>query len=176
MEKQNQINNYNYAFKLGICGFFMRIIGLDLERLIRIVEASKIDGLEVKGRLGGFFNRVKIEKPKGAKVISCYLPPPPMPTKKERDMERRKRAYSEIKSPGVGTFYLVDPRNPEAKPYAQKGSKVKNGNVVGLIYHLGLYDEIYAECDGKIVDIYVKDNTPIDYKKPLFKIRNQNKK
>lgn len=154
----------------------MRILGLDLERLISIVEASEIESLEIKGGFRDFFQRVKIGKREGAPVISCYLPPPPVPTKKERDMKKREEIkYQDITSPGIGIFYLTDPRVPKAKPYVKKGSKVKQGDVVGLIKHFGnLYDEIYSEYNGRIRECYFSDGQKVDFNKPLFRVRVKN--
>ena len=154
----------------------MRILGLDLERLISIVEASKIDGLEVKGGFRDFFQRVKIEKREGAPIISCYLPPPPVPTKKERNMKKREELkYQDVTSPGIGVFYTTDPRIPKAKPYIKNGSKIKEGDVVGIIQHYGnLYTEIYSPFNGRVREFYILEGQAIDFGRPLVKVRVKN--
>ena len=173
--KPNSSNNLSQSFlKTWQLLIFMRILGSDLERWISIVEASEIESLEIKGGFRDFFQRVKIGKRKGAPVISCYLPPPPLPTKKERNMKKREELkYREVTSHGVGTFYTIDPRvDSKVEPYVKKGSKVKKGQVLGLMKHLrNMYDEIVAPCDCKITDIYLENNSPIEYKTPLFQIR-----
>ncbi|MBI2045733.1 hypothetical protein HYT23_06750 [Candidatus Pacearchaeota archaeon] len=144
----------------------MRIFGLDLERLVNIVEASEINSLTING----LFEGVTIIKQNA--LPRKEIMPPPLPMKKERDMGKRKMKYQDITSLGVGTFYLIDPRIPKAKPYVKKGSKIKKGDVVGSIKHFGnLYDDVLSPYNGRIRDFYVSDGQKVDWIKPLLKVR-----
>ena len=75
---------------------------------------------------------------------------------------------TEVKSPMVGVFYAAP--SPDAQPYVQVGSKVKNGDVLCIIEAMKLMNEITAEQDGEIVDICVQSGQVVEYSQTLFKI------
>jgi acetyl-CoA carboxylase biotin carboxyl carrier protein len=73
-----------------------------------------------------------------------------------------------VKSPMVGTFYSKS--SPTSNPYVEIGSEVKKGTVLCIVEAMKLMNEIESEYDGKIVEILVKDGTPVEYGQPLFRI------
>ena len=74
-----------------------------------------------------------------------------------------------ITSPMVGTFYAKP--SPDSSPYVEVGSHIKKGDVVCIIEAMKLMNEIESEFDGEIVEILVKNGEPVEYGKPLFKVR-----
>lgn len=97
-------------------------------------------------------------------------------TRKEINVETKVEKLEEkiqegniVKSPMVGTFYLKP--SPNSEPYVQVGQKVNKGDVLCIIEAMKLMNEIEAECDGEIKEILVKDETPVEYGKPLFVIK-----
>ena len=74
-----------------------------------------------------------------------------------------------IKSPIVGTFYRST--EPGAKPFADVGQMVKKGEVLCIIEAMKLMNEINAEIDGEIVNIYVENGHAVQYGERLFAIR-----
>ncbi len=74
-----------------------------------------------------------------------------------------------VKSPMVGTFYLKP--SPDAMPYVEVGKRVKKGDVLCIIEAMKLMNEIESEYDGEITEILVEDGKPVEYGKPLFKIK-----
>lgn len=99
-------------------------------------------------------------------------------TRKEVNVETNEKKSEEniqegniVKSPMVGTFYLKP--SPNSEPYVQVGQKVKKGDVLCIIEAMKLMNEIEAELDGEIKEILVKDETPVEYGKPLFVIKWQ---
>lgn len=73
-----------------------------------------------------------------------------------------------VKSPMIGTFYMKP--SPDSEPYVEIGSTVKKGTVLCIIEAMKLMNEIEAEYEGKITEIFVKDGETVDYGKPLFRI------
>ncbi len=73
-----------------------------------------------------------------------------------------------VKSPMVGTFY--EKPSPTAKPFVEKGSKVKKGDIICIIEAMKLMNEIESEFDGEIQEILVKDGEVVEFGTPLFKI------
>ena len=74
----------------------------------------------------------------------------------------------EVKSPMVGMFYQAP--SPEADPYVRVGSKVKKGDVLCVIEAMKLLNEITADTDGEIVDVWVENGQLVEYGQVLFKI------
>lgn len=77
--------------------------------------------------------------------------------------------FNIVKSPMVGTFYLKP--SPDSKPYVEIGQNVKKGDVLCIIEAMKLMNEIESEFDGEIVEVLLKDGEPVEYGKPLFKIK-----
>ena len=74
-----------------------------------------------------------------------------------------------IKSPMVGTFYAKP--SPDSESYVEVGKNVKKGDVVCIIEAMKLMNEIESEFDGEIAEILVKDGEPVEYGKPLFRVK-----
>lgn len=65
-----------------------------------------------------------------------------------------------VKSPMVGIFYQVDG--------VAVGSKVEKGQVIGNIEAMKMMNEILAQEDGTVQEIYVEDGQVVEYGQPLF--------
>ena len=74
-----------------------------------------------------------------------------------------------VKSPIVGTFYRAP--EPGAPAFVEVGAKIKKGQVLCVIEAMKLMNEIDAECDGEIVNIYVENGQSVQYGERLFAIR-----
>jgi acetyl-CoA carboxylase biotin carboxyl carrier protein len=73
-----------------------------------------------------------------------------------------------IKSPMVGTFYAAT--SPNDPPLIQVGDSVSPEKTVCLIEAMKVYNEIQAECSGKVVAVLVKNGQTVEYGTPLFKL------
>ena len=74
-----------------------------------------------------------------------------------------------VKSPIVGTFYRAP--EPDAPPFVEVGSTVRKGQVLCLIEAMKLMNEIDAEHDGEVVEVFAADRGPVQYGDRLFAIR-----
>jgi acetyl-CoA carboxylase biotin carboxyl carrier protein len=74
-----------------------------------------------------------------------------------------------IRSPMVGTFY--NRANPEAEPFVRLGQEVSTDTTVCIIEAMKVFNEIPAEVSGQIVAVLVENEAPVDFGKPLFKVR-----
>lgn len=75
-------------------------------------------------------------------------------------------AGTAIKSPMVGTFYRA--ASPESSAYVDVGDPVKAETVVCMLEAMKVFNEIKAECDGKIAEILVENGESVEYGQPLF--------
>ena len=75
----------------------------------------------------------------------------------------------DIKSPMIGTFYRSP--SPESAAYVEVGSEVNPETVVCIIEAMKVMNEIKAEIKGIITQTLVENGKPVEFGKPLFKVR-----
>lgn len=73
-----------------------------------------------------------------------------------------------IKSPMVGTFYRSP--NPESPPYVDVGDEIGPDSVVCILEAMKVFNEIKAECEGKVVEILVENGEAVEYGQPLYRV------
>jgi acetyl-CoA carboxylase biotin carboxyl carrier protein len=73
-----------------------------------------------------------------------------------------------IRSPMVGTFYSA--ANPESPPFVKVGDQVGPESTVCIIEAMKVFNEIPAECSGRIVATLVQNGEPVEFGQPLFRV------
>jgi acetyl-CoA carboxylase biotin carboxyl carrier protein len=68
----------------------------------------------------------------------------------------------------VGTFYAAV--SPEAPPFVKVGDQVGPESTVCIIEAMKVFNEIPAECSGKIAAVLVTNGEAIEYGQPLFRV------
>jgi acetyl-CoA carboxylase biotin carboxyl carrier protein len=98
-------------------------------------------------------------------------PPPPSPSAQSPAPAASPSSaqYKEILSPMVGTFYRSP--SPEAPPYVEVGQEISEETIVCIIEAMKVMNEIKAEIRGTITEILAENGKPVDYSKPLFRVR-----
>ncbi|MCD8078061.1 MAG: acetyl-CoA carboxylase biotin carboxyl carrier protein [Lachnospiraceae bacterium] len=74
-----------------------------------------------------------------------------------------------ITSPLVGVFYTAPSEG--ADPFVTLGSRVRKGQVLGIIETMKLMNELEAEEDAEITGVLVENEQVVEYGQPLFRIR-----
>lgn len=153
----------------------------DIEKLIHLLEKSSVAEIEITDLLG---RRVRISKAAGATAFagrgieapatiegptkpSAPRPEPP-PSSTTAKGDTKKTSLISVRSPIVGTFYRAPA--PDAPPYVEVGDVVKPGQVVCIVEAMKLMNEIEADAAGRIVEILVKNEEPVEYNQELFLI------
>jgi len=98
--------------------------------------------------------------------ISTTLPPTPIPV---ATTTPPAETLPTINSPMVGTFYGSPA--PDAPAYVSVGSAVTPESVVCIIEAMKVMNEIKAEMSGTITEILAESGKPVEFGKPLFRIR-----
>ena len=93
---------------------------------------------------------------------SAPLAPSPTPTPPAESLPT-------INSPMVGTFYGSPA--PDAPAYISVGTAVTPESVVCIIEAMKVMNEIKAEMSGTITEILAESGKPVEFGKPLFRIR-----
>ncbi|MDD6213574.1 MAG: acetyl-CoA carboxylase biotin carboxyl carrier protein [Clostridiales bacterium] len=74
-----------------------------------------------------------------------------------------------VSSPLVGVFYTSPAEGED--PFVTVGSRVKKGQILGIIETMKLMNELESEMDGEITEILVENEQVVEYGQPLFRIR-----
>lgn len=148
----------------------------EIKKLIKIVEESNIDELEV----GRWWKKVRIRKNGSFRsplqTTSEIISIPKQSASEEitkphitvSPKEEQNGSYHEIKSPMVGTFYRAP--SPDSEPYIKEGDRVRAGQVLCIIEAMKLMNEIESEVDGVVAKIITENAQPVEYNQPLFLI------
>lgn len=113
----------------------------------------KTDSLYIKALKGSndkqSFNKIKI----GDEI--CY-------TKERSDIMQIKSLY-------VGVINIFNRKTNDV--YVKIGSKVKQGQILGIIMFLKIPIDIVSPAKGIVTEVLVKNNEMVEYGQVLFKIK-----
>lgn len=73
-----------------------------------------------------------------------------------------------VTSPIIGTFYSAPA--PDKAPFVKVGDIVNAGDVVCIIESMKLMNEITSEFSGRVAEIYVKNEEPVEFGQKLMRI------
>ncbi len=136
-----------------------------VKKLISLVEKREIQELEVQE--GEF--KVRITKSR-SQDISATSPRLPQVVRQELPTDTQKKKEESnlvpIKAPMVGTFYRAPA--PGAPPYAEVGDTVTPEKVVCIIEAMKVMNEIESEVTGKIVNILIANEKPVEFGQEMF--------
>ncbi len=143
-----------------------------VKQLLEMVEKSSVNEIELEEK----GNKIRITKSAVQNVMAApqyqmamqtqpaSAAAPAAAPKPAPAAEGKK--YHEVKSPIVGTFYRAP--SPDAAPYVEVGTKVKQGGVLCIVEAMKLMNEIESDIDGTIVKINVESGKPVEYGQVLF--------
>lgn len=145
-----------------------------LKTLIDLVSDSNVTELEITEAEG----RVRIVKagapvqfvpaPAADVATTVFAPQPPAATATAAVAATAAALDHAVKSPMVGTFYRAS--SPDAKPFVEVGSVVKEGETICIIEAMKILNEIETDRSGTIVEILCENGQPVEYGQPLFVI------
>ncbi|MEO0129060.1 MAG: acetyl-CoA carboxylase biotin carboxyl carrier protein [candidate division WOR-3 bacterium] len=146
-----------------------------IKELVKILEESPLTEIELTDFWGRKLKLSKADNTRKGKLVetSVVVPetkeqthPLESTTKEPEKKEIQKKNLVAIRSPIVGTFYRAPA--PDAPPYVEVGDIVKPGQVVCIVEAMKLMNEIESDVAGKIVQILVKNEEPVEYNQELF--------
>jgi acetyl-CoA carboxylase biotin carboxyl carrier protein len=164
----------------------------NIKNLIKILEDSKVDELEISTFWGK--QKIKIRKksvqssenniePTHPDSSPLIINAPDTNSEIPTTIEIEKAAVNSeeasvsvsteentviIKAPLVGTYYQST--KPGSPPFISKGDIIKTGQVICIIEAMKIFNEIESEISGKVVNILIKDGTPVEYDQDLIVI------
>ena len=148
----------------------------DIVGLIRLVEESKINELEIcEGK-----RKIRISKghtnsgaaPGGAvQIVQHVLETPAEPAHTAPTASPKLASnLKEITSPMVGSFYRAPA--PDADPFVDVGQTTEVGQTVCIVEAMKLMNEIGSDFRGIIRQVLVENGRPVEFGQPLFLIES----
>lgn len=140
-----------------------------LLKLIRLVEESEIDELEIRrwGHAVRIVKNHRAERGGDVEVHTGGSAPAPSPSSVAGDDSSVGTGHL-VTSPMVGTFYRSPA--PEAPPFVEVGDSVRPGQTLCILEAMKLMNELEAEVGGVIRKILVENGQPVEYGQVLLEI------
>lgn len=93
-----------------------------------------------------------------------------IPEKKENIAIQKKsnKNYVDILSTNIGKYNYL---RKDGTPVISVGQKIKEGQELGNIIAVGVKLPVISKFSGIIKEIYINNNEPVDYGKPLIKVK-----
>ena len=165
----------------------------NIKNLIKILEESKVDELEVSTFWGkqkiriskntsshsvkdidslrnvntlladNSSEAVEIKQPEAEQIL-------PMPDSKETETIDDEKTVT-IKAPLVGTYY-ASPK-PDAPPFIKQGDTIQEGQIICIIEAMKIFNEIESEISGKVIEFLIKDGSPVEFDQDLLVISSE---
>jgi acetyl-CoA carboxylase biotin carboxyl carrier protein len=154
-----------------------------IEKLIELVSKNNVAEVEVQLNRR---QRVRVSKVGSQVSVStagtapapvsveafqtAHVPAASAPATEETTQTKPARPANlvAVNSPMIGTFYRAPA--PDAPPYVEVGDQVKPGTVLCIVEAMKLMNEIESEVSGKVVEILVANETPVEYGQEMFLI------
>ena len=144
-----------------------------LKTLIDLVSESNVSELEITEAEG----KVRIVKSAPAAAVAQVVAAAPVAAVAAPIVQAVADAASAaaaapapaghtVKSPMVGTFYRAS--SPGAKPFAEIGQAIKEGETICIVEAMKILNEIEADKSGTITQILVENGQAVEYGQPLF--------
>ena len=152
----------------------------DVQRIRQLVEImnehhlAEVDlrkgdmRIQLRGNVAPTFASmpVPMQTPAIAPVAQVVATSPPQAVTAQAPANDASMVF--IKSPMVGTFYAA--KSPEAPAFVKVGDTIGPETTVCILEAMKVFNEIQAECSGKVVAVLVKNGDPVEFGKPMFKI------
>ncbi len=137
-----------------------------LRQLVKLMNENDLAELDLRSGT----QRIRLRK-RGNEVVPVVPAPAAVhasPPAAARAAAEPAANVIEIKSPMLGTFYRA--ASPDAEPFIQVGSHVDSDTVVCIIEAMKVFNEITADCRGKIVAVAVENAQPVEFGQVLFRV------
>lgn len=163
-----------------------------IQELIKLVEESNIDELEVSTFWGG--QKIRVTKNRADSNVQPVMMPQqvvqqPQPIaqpiiEKNESLEIpvepkaapkisqvpvvEKISGEEFTAPLVGTYYVAS--KPGSPPFVKEGDSVTKGQIICIIEAMKIFNDIESEINGTIHEMCVEDSSPVEYDQVIIKI------
>ena len=144
-----------------------------IKELIKLIDESDLNQVKIKDK---DFS-ISLKKQSGEvvitstqpSVVATQAPVAPISTPLASSESIKLTEQGEVVgSPMVGTFYSAP--SPKSPTFAEAGSKIKKGDTIGIIEAMKIMNEIEAEFDFTVIDVLAKNEQPVEFNMPLYRV------
>ncbi len=150
-----------------------------IKKLIDLLEESNLAEIEIKEgeesvRLARTPKGVAVAAPTMVHAAPAPAPVMPMAGPTEAASGGTPKPSADlppghvVRAPMVGTFYASP--SPDKPAFVTQGQSVKQGDTLGIIEAMKMFNPIEADVAGTIVKVLVENGQPIEFDQPLFVI------
>jgi acetyl-CoA carboxylase biotin carboxyl carrier protein len=146
----------------------------DVKKVRKFIELmNEHDLAEIDLKQGD--QRIRLRRPEA--VTMSAMPAMPMSAapsaaaggeRKGAEPAADESKFIVIKSPMVGTFYAA--ANPESPPFVKVGDRVGPETTVCIVEAMKVFNEIPAECAGRIAAVLTQSGDAVEFNQPLFRV------
>jgi acetyl-CoA carboxylase biotin carboxyl carrier protein len=134
-----------------------------VDRLAPVLVDGPLEELEVES--GDLV--IRLAKPRLASAAAPVAPLPSAPTPSSPFGEPAP-GMRFVTAPLTGVWYTAP--SPGARPYLAVGGEVANGQVVGLIEAMKLFNEIKSDVAGTVTRLLAETGTLVKRQQPLLEV------
>jgi acetyl-CoA carboxylase biotin carboxyl carrier protein len=140
----------------------------DIEAIIELMAKNGLAEFDLERE--GFRVHIRRDSDRPANLpMVAITPPQPAAASHVNLPPAAPSDTRDILSPMVGTFYRAP--SPDAPNYIDVGQQVNEDTVVCIIEAMKVMNEIKAEAKGIVTEALAENGRPVDFGKPLFRIR-----
>ena len=132
-----------------------------IEELMRILQEKKLTEISYET------SEIKINIKGSLMSESKSVAPKKVETKKE---EAKKEVIDcrDVVSEHIGRYNYL---RKDGTPIIEIGQDIKEGQELGSVVAVGVALPVVAKFSGKIEEIYIENGKPVDYGRPLVKVK-----
>jgi acetyl-CoA carboxylase biotin carboxyl carrier protein len=144
-----------------------------INRLEKLLNESELSELEIEaGQTGLVLKKPSAFAEAGGsagQALQSAASPPPI-QQQAAPAEESGPVYKGhvVAAPLTGLFYSSP--SPGAEPYVSEGGPVSNGQVIGLIEAMKLFNEIKSDVSGRVLRIHAETGALVKAKQALIEI------
>ncbi len=144
----------------------------DVERLLRILDASQFDELhlEIDGTTLALYRRAALPAgERGAAPVAVATPVAAAGAQAPAAAPQPQTGLVEVRASMLGTFYRAP--KPGAEAFVQIGSRIDPETTIGIIEVMKLMNAMRADVAGEVAEILVRDGALVEYDQVLMRVR-----
>ena len=147
----------------------------DVKKVRKFIELmNEHDLAEIDLKQGD--QRIRLRRPEAVTMSAMPAMPMEAPVSAPAAWGERKATepavdeskFIVIKSPMVGTFYASP--NPDSPAFVKVGDRVGPETTVCIVEAMKVFNELPAECSGRIAAVLAQSGDAIEFNQPLFRV------
>lgn len=138
-----------------------------LQQLIDMMNDNDLKIIKVKSGKDEYYVEKAVQEVQ-------YVPQAPVAGASQVQGEVQEMVHGDHiqKSQLVGTYYNMQDETSK-EPFIRVGDKVEKGDRIGIIEAMKVMNDVYADVDGTIEEIFVQNGTAVAYDEPLVRIKEK---